>query len=102
MNEDLGKTEAALVAARRANLAALRSRGSDPFAQTRYPVDTTCAELARRYAVLGPQERAESERWHLAGRILTVRTMGKTIFADLRDRTGRMQLYVRRDEIGDE
>ena len=102
MNDDLGKTEAALVAARRQNLAALRSRGNDPFAQTRFAVDTNIAELGEKYAFLVPEQHAESEIWSLAGRIVAKRRMGKTIFADLRDRTGRMQLYVRKDEIGDD
>lgn len=48
-----------------------------------------------------PGQNAESEGWNLAGRLLSKRRMGKTIFADLADRTGRLQLYVRRDEIGD-
>ena len=102
MIEDLGKTESALVAARRENLAALRSRGSDPFAETRYPVDTNVAELTEKYAFLVPEQHAETELWHLAGRIMAKRRMGKTIFADLWDRTGRLQLYVRKDEAGDD
>jgi lysyl-tRNA synthetase class 2 len=101
MQDDLGKTEAALIASRRANLAALRSRGNDPFAATRYEVDATAAELAARYAFLVPGQDAAAEGWNLAGRLLSKRKMGKTIFADLADRTGRMQLYVRKDEIGD-
>lgn len=101
MNDDFGKSEAALVEARRANLAAMRSRGSDPFAQTRYPVDTNVAEVLEKYAFLETGARAESEEWSLAGRIMSKRDMGKTIFADLHDRTGRVQLYVRKDEIGD-
>ncbi|MBV8116994.1 MAG: lysine--tRNA ligase, partial [Candidatus Eremiobacteraeota bacterium] len=101
MDEDLGKTEAALVAARRENLAALRSRGNDPFAQTRYDVDATAAELIARYGFLVPGQDASAEGWNLAGRILSKRRMGKTVFADLADRTGRLQLYVRKDEVGD-
>jgi lysyl-tRNA synthetase class 2 len=99
--EELGKTEAALVAARREHLAALRSRGKDPFAQRRYPVDATAQELNARYAFLVPGQSAESESWNVAGRIASKRTMGKTIFADLHDRTGRLQLYVKRDDLGD-
>ena len=95
MHDDLGKTEAALVAARRDNLAALRSRGRDPFAQTRYDVDATAAELNERYGFLESGQSAEAEDWSVAGRIMSKRTMGKTIFADLHDRTGRLQLYVR-------
>lgn len=102
MNEELGKTEAALLQARRENLAALQSRGSDPFAQTRYGVDSNVAELLEKYAFLETGQRAESENWSLAGRIMSKRDMGKTIFADLRDRTGRVQLYVRKDEVGED
>lgn len=58
---DLGKTEASLVAARRDNLAALRSRGNDPFAQTRYDVDATAAELIARYGFLENGQTAEAE-----------------------------------------
>lgn len=90
------------MAARRENLAALRSRGNDPFAQTRYPVDSNVAEVTEKYAFLVPEQHAESELWNLAGRIMAKRRMGKTIFADLWDRTGRLQIYVRKDEIGDE
>jgi lysyl-tRNA synthetase class 2 len=100
--DDLGKTEAALVAARRENLAALRSRGRDPFAQRRCEVDATAAELLARYAFLVPGQDAAAEGWSLAGRLLSKRTMGKTIFADLSDRTGRVQIYVRKQEVGEE
>ena len=99
---DLGKTEAALVAARHENLAALRSRGTDPFAATRYSVDASIAELSEKYAFLVPEQRAESELWSVAGRVMSLRRMGKTIFADLQDRTGRLQVYVRKDELGAE
>jgi len=102
VNEDLGKSEAALIEARRTHLASLRSRGNDPFAQTRYAVDATCLDLVKQYAVLGPEEKADSEIWHVAGRLMTKRGMGKTIFADVRDRTGRLQIYARKDELGDE
>ncbi|MGA8474077.1 MAG: lysine--tRNA ligase [Candidatus Cybelea sp.] len=100
--EEFGKTEAALVAARRENLAALRSRGNDPFAQRRCDVDATASELLERYGFLVPGQDASAEGWSLAGRVLSKRTMGKTIFADLADRTGKLQIYVRKQEIGDD
>jgi lysyl-tRNA synthetase class 2 len=100
--EEFGKTEAALVAARRENLAALRSRGNDPFAQRRCDVDATASELLERYGFLVPGQDASAEGWSLAGRLLSKRTMGKTIFADLADRTGKLQIYVRKQEIGDD
>src|SRR5690242_16334336 len=99
---ELGKTETALVAARRDNLAALRSRGRDPFAQTRFAVDATAEQLLGQYQILEVGQHAESENWNIAGRLMSIRTAGKTLFADLHDRTGRLQLYVRKDELGDE
>jgi lysyl-tRNA synthetase class 2 len=100
--EEFGKTEAALIAARRENLAALRSRDKDPFAQRRCEVDATAAELAARYGFLVPGQDASAEGWSLAGRLLSKRTMGKTVFADLADRTGRLQIYIRKQDVGDE
>jgi lysyl-tRNA synthetase, class II len=91
-----------LVAARRARLAALRERGVDPFAATRYDVTAHAAELAAKYADLPEQGRAEAETWSLAGRIMAVRGQGKVIFFDLHDRTGRFQLFVRANDVGDE
>ncbi len=102
MHEDLGKTEASLIAARRDHLAALRSRGFDPFAQVRYDVDATAQELHGRYGFLEVGQKAEAEGWNLAGRLMSIRTAGKTLFADLHDRTGRLQIYVRKDDIGDD
>ncbi len=99
---ELGKSEAALVAARRDNLAALRSRGKDPFEARRFAVDITAEDLLRQYQVLDVGQHAESENWNIAGRLMSVRTAGKTLFADLHDRTGRLQLYVRKDEVGDD
>jgi lysyl-tRNA synthetase, class II len=99
--DELGKTEAALVAARRENLAALRSRGSDPFAARRFEVEATAAELLERYGFLVPGQDASAEGWNIAGRLLSKRTMGKTSFADLGDRTGKLQIYVRKDEVGE-
>ena len=99
--DELGKTEAALVAARRENLAALRSRGTDPFAARRFDVEATTAELLERYGFLVPGQDASAEGWSLAGRMLSKRTMGKSSFADLADRTGKLQVYVRKDEIGE-
>jgi len=102
LDQDLGKTEAALIAARREHLAALRSRGLDPFAATRYAVDATASELTERYGFLEAGQHAEAEGWNVAGRIMSIRTAGKTLFADIHDRTGRLQIYVRKDDLGEE
>ena len=59
-------------------------------------------ELAARYGFLVPGQDASAEGWSLAGRLLSKRTMGKTVFADLADRTGRLQIYIRKQDVGDE
>jgi len=99
---DRGRREAELQAARRANLAALRERGVDPFRATRYGVTAHAAELTERYAALQPEEATPAERPAVAGRLLALRKQGKKVFfADLWDRSGKLQLYVRQDAVGD-
>jgi lysyl-tRNA synthetase class 2 len=98
-----GRRETDLREARRANLAALRARGSDPFAATRYDVTAHAAELTERYAGLAHDAEAPTDSIAIAGRLMSVRKMGKgAIFADVWDRSGRLQIYVRKDAIGDE
>jgi lysyl-tRNA synthetase class 2 len=100
IDEEVGKREAELIAARRNNLAALRERGIDPFRATRYDVTAHAAELATRYAGLANQEHAQSETHALAGRLMASRGQGKVIFADIDDVSGRFQLYLKKDELG--
>ncbi|HEX3467362.1 MAG TPA: lysine--tRNA ligase [Candidatus Elarobacter sp.] len=91
-----------LVAARRARLAALRELGVEPFAATRFDVTAHAAELATKYGELPEQGRAETETWSIAGRIMAARGQGGVIFFDLQDRSGRFQLFVRKNDVGDE
>jgi lysyl-tRNA synthetase class 2 len=79
----------------------LRSLGGDPFAQTRFAVDTTAADVLAKYEHLEIGANDQPTTWSIAGRLMSKRTAGKTLFADLHDRTGRLQLYVRKDEVGD-
>jgi lysyl-tRNA synthetase class 2 len=100
---DLGRRELELRAARLANLDALRERGVDPFLATRFDVTAHAEELAARYAGLTSDAAPNGTVWALAGRLMAVRKMGKgAIFADLWDRSGRLQLYVRRDALGED
>jgi lysyl-tRNA synthetase, class II len=101
-SEELGRREAELRAARQENLVALQSLGRDPFAATRYDVTAHAAEVAERFAELTPDD-ASDEIVALAGRLMALRKMGKNVFfADLQDRTGKLQLYVRKDAVGEE
>ena len=100
IDEEVGKREAELIAARRNNLAALRERGIDPFRATRYDVTAHAAQLAQRYAGLANQEHAQAETHAIAGRLMASRGQGKVIFADVDDVSGRFQLYLKKDELG--
>ena len=88
-------------AVRRQKLADLRAAGQDPFTITRYPQDAFSADLKAEFADL----LAEAETGKivcLAGRMMSKRVMGKASFAHLRDAKGDIQIFVRRDVMGDE
>ena len=95
-------SEADLVKARRANLAELRAHGIDPFATLRYEISAHARDLLVRYAQLTVDDPPPTEEFALAGRVMSIRSAGKTFFADLVDRSGKMQIYIRKDEVGDE
>ena len=83
----------ALIEQRRAKLAALRSKGIDPF-RNQFTPSETCAAARAAYA--------EGREVKLAGRITAHRDMGKSMFLDLRDQTGRLQIYAQKNVLGDE
>ncbi|MEO8946666.1 MAG: lysine--tRNA ligase [Gemmatimonadaceae bacterium] len=87
-----------LMAARRAKLDALRAAGVEPFAYSF--ARTSTAEQA---VALAPEDQGgESESTvSVAGRIISMRAHGKTAFMHLVDASGRVQLYFRRDDLGD-
>jgi lysyl-tRNA synthetase class 2 len=86
--------------ARHEKLDALRAANVQPFAYS-YDRDTTAAEaIAAMPAATETHE--EGPRVSVAGRIAAWRAHGKTVFAHLADSTGRIQLYFRRDHLGDE
>ncbi len=81
------------VKVRREKLNNLRAEGFDPFLQTKYDVTAYAA------AIKGDYEAAEGSTVRLAGRMMSKRGMGKVSFCDLQDDTGRIQLYVKFDEM---
>ena len=87
-----------LVAIRREKLKALQDAGKDPFANTVWPQSDFAAEIKESFVDL--PEDAEPRRVCMAGRMMSKRVMGKASFADLRDKSGNIQMYVRRDDIG--
>ncbi|MCS7090777.1 MAG: lysine--tRNA ligase [Verrucomicrobiota bacterium] len=83
----------ALIEQRKAKLAALRQAGRDPF-RNKFSPTVSCAEARARY----------TEDWAVAvaGRIMALRDMGKSLFMDIRDGSGRLQIYIQKNLLGDE
>jgi lysyl-tRNA synthetase, class II len=82
-----------LIEQRRAKLAALRAKGVDPFKNKFTPAET-CKHAHDHYT--------EGREVALAGRITAHRDMGKSMFIDIRDQSGRIQVYAQKNVLGDE
>lgn len=78
---------------RRDKLAQLQEQGSDPFQQTHFTADTNSAEIKAQF------EQMEGKLVAVAGRLMSKRGMGKVIFCDLQDKSGRIQIYLKFDEM---
>ena len=78
---------------RREKLAQLQAEGMDPFAITRFVSTTTAQEIKEHF------DEMEAKPVSIAGRLMSKRGMGKVSFCDLQDKTGRIQLYARKDEM---
>jgi lysyl-tRNA synthetase class 2 len=81
---------------RRDKLNALKEAGNDPFARVKYGVTAQSADIT------GGFEENEGKTFSVAGRMTTRRIMGKAAFCDIRDKAGKIQLYIKRDDVGDE
>lgn len=90
-----------LLQIRRDKLDALRDAGKDPFVITKYDVTAYSGDVKANF--VDPAEGEESTMTvSMAGRIMSKRGMGKASFADLQDKQGRIQLYVRKDMVGED
>ncbi len=85
-----------LLRVRREKLAELQSSGKDPFVITKYDVTHHSSEIKENFDAL------EEQTVRVAGRVMSKRGMGKVVFADLQDGEGRIQLFVKIDEVGEE
>ena len=81
---------------RRDKLSAMKESGNDPFIKTKYDVDAHSIQIKSGF------ESYEGKDVSIAGRIVARRIMGKASFVTLRDGEGDIQLYVRRDDVGEE
>ena len=79
---------------RREKLAELQSSGNDPFAITKYDVTHDSADIKANF------EQYEEKTVRIAGRMMTRRIMGKASFYNIQDSTGNIQVYIKRDDVG--
>ena len=82
-----------LLQIRREKLKQLQDSGNDPFLITRFVADHDSANIKDNFDAL------EGKEVSLAGRLMSKRGMGKVSFCDLQDKSGRIQLYARKDEM---
>ena len=82
---------------RREKLQELQKLGIDPYPAPLYPVNITAEKIKQEYK--GEENKADFANVCLAGRIMSIRDMGKASFAKMQDSTGSIQLYIKRDEI---
>src|SRR5690606_12448813 len=81
---------------RREKLKELEALGIDPYPAPLYEITHTAKQIKENYT---EESQDEYKSVSLAGRIMGVRDMGKANFAVLQDSTGRIQLYIKRDDI---
>ncbi len=97
-NPQLENTEdlSEILRIRRDKLSALCEAGADPFLITTFDRDHSAAEIKENFETL------ENTTVRVAGRIKSWRDMGKATFMDLQDLSGKIQLYIKIDEVGEE
>ena len=92
------------LAVRREKLANLVAAGQDPFLVTKFDVTADSGYIKSHFDEFehNPEAGKEGKRVAIAGRMVSRRVMGKASFVHLLDDTGKMQLYVRRDDVGED
>ena len=81
---------------RREKLAQLQAEGHDPFQLTKFVCTSNAEEIKAHF------DEMEGKPVSIAGRLMSKRGMGKVSFCDLQDKSGRIQIYARRDEMDEE
>lgn len=99
--DDLGAAEREILAQRAKKAEALRALGVNPFGNGHVPRHGA-AELVRRYGAASAEEIAKDPgSWSLAGRVLAIRSFGKAAFLRVRDGSGDLQVWVKKDKVGE-
>ncbi len=95
-NETMTEDVTEVMKVRREKLAELMEGGENPFEITKFSRDAKAAFITENF------DETEGKRYTLAGRLMSKRGMGKVSFCDLRDLSGKIQLYAKKDDMGEE
>ena len=95
-NQEVQQDLSEILKVRREKLRALQEEGRDPFQVTKFEVSRHAQEIKDNFDAL------EGSAVTVAGRLMSKRGMGKVSFCDLQDKSGRIQLYARKDEMDPE
>ncbi len=94
--EEIEQDLSEVIAIRHAKLDALKQSGNNPFEITKFEVNAKSSEIKEKF------EEYENQTVTIAGRIMSRRDMGKANFIDVSDTTGRIQVYIKIDEVGED
>jgi lysyl-tRNA synthetase, class II len=101
MAEELGSTEREIIAQRVRKAEELRKLGVNPFGNGIAPRHVA-HDVVARYGERAAEEIAQDPgSWSIAGRVLAIRSFGKAAFLRVRDRSGEIQVWVKKDRVGD-
>ncbi len=96
ISEETEQDISEVIAIRHAKLDALKESGNNPFEITKFDVSAKSADIKNSF------EEYENQTVTVAGRIMSRRDMGKANFIDISDSTGRIQVYIKIDDVGQE
>src|ERR1019366_849853 len=82
-------------------LKAMKEKGINPYPSAAFDVTHHSAELLDKYKDLQAGEHKEWDKVTIAGRLMTIRDMGKSSFAHVMDGQGKIQIYVKKDGVGE-
>jgi lysyl-tRNA synthetase class 2 len=102
MSEELGTTEREIIAQRVRKADALRALGVNPFGNGYAPRNVAADLVARFGDAPSDQIAKDPGSWSIAGRCLAVRSFGKAAFLRVRDRSGEIQVWVKKDKVGEQ
>jgi len=82
-------------------LKALKEKGINPYPAAAFQVSHHSKDILDKYQGLQPGEHVENDKVSIAGRLMTIRDMGKSSFAHIQDAQGKIQVYFRKDGVGE-